>query len=176
VYALIRTLDPALVMLAQEGTKAYREAFDLLYRWEASGPNDLWQADHTLLDVWLLDDRRQPAKPWLSVILDDYSRAVAGFGLSFRAPSALQTALVLRQAIWRKAEPHWHVCGIPAVFYTDHGSDFTSQHLEQVAADLKMQLIFSQVGVPRGRGKIERFFQTPRLAHPWSRPASPWPT
>jgi putative transposase len=160
VYNVMQELDPALVTLAQEGTNAYREAFDLLYRWEASGPNDLWQADHTQLDVWLIDDRGQPATPWLSVILDDYSRAIAGFGLSFRAPSALQTALVLRQAIWRKGEPHWHVCGIPTVFYTDHGSDFTSRHLEQVAADLKLQLIFSQVGVPRGRGKIERFFQT----------------
>ncbi len=65
----------------------YRETFDLLYRWEASGPNELWQADHTQLDVWLHDDRGQPAKPWLTVILDDYSRAVAGFGLSFRSPS-----------------------------------------------------------------------------------------
>jgi putative transposase len=160
VYAIIRTLDPALVTLAQEGTKVYRETFDLLYRWEASGPNELWQADHTQLDVWLRDERGQPAKPWLTVILDDYSRAVAGFGLSFRSPSALQTALVLHRAIWRKSDATWHVCGIPAVFYTDHGSDFTSRHLEQVAADLKMQLIFSQVGVPRGRGKIERFFQT----------------
>ena len=160
VYAIIRDLDPALVTLAHAGIKAYRETFDLLYRWEASDPNELWQADHTQLDVWLIDERGQAAKPWLSVILDDYSRAVAGFGLSFHAPSALQTALVLRQAIWRKAESHWHVCGVPAIFYTDHGSDFTSRHLEQVAADLKMQLIFSQVGVPRGRGKIERFFQT----------------
>ncbi len=160
VYGIIRHLDPALVTLAQAGAKAYRETFDLLYRWEASGPNELWQADHTQLDIWLRDDRGQPAKPWLTVILDDYSRAVAGFGLSFRAPSALQTALTLRQAIWRKGEGTWHVCGIPAVFYTDHGTDFTSRHLEQVAADLKMQLIFSQVGVPRGRGKIERFFQT----------------
>jgi putative transposase len=46
------------------------------------------------------------------------------------------------------------------VFYTDHGSDFTSQHMEQVAADLKMRLIFSKQGEPRGRGKIERFFET----------------
>jgi putative transposase len=33
-------------------------------------------------------------------------------------------------------------------------------HLEQVGADLKVQLVFSQVGRPRGRGKIERFFQS----------------
>lgn len=52
------------------------------------------------------------------------------------------------------------VCGIPEVLYTDHGSDFTSHHVEQVCADLKIRLIFSQVGKPRGRGKIERFFET----------------
>lgn len=160
VYGIMRSLDPALVTLAQEGSSAYRETFDLLYRWEASGPNELWQADHTQLAIWLRDDRGQPAKPWLTVILDDYSRAIAGFGLSFHTPSALQTALVLRQAIWRKGAANWHICGIPAVFYTDHGSDFTSCHIEQVCADLKIQLIFSTVGVPRGRGKIERFFQT----------------
>ena len=110
--------------------------------------------------MWVLGEHDRPVKPWLTVILDDYSRAVAGYRLSVAAPSALQTALALRDAIWRKLEPAWHVCGIPDVFYTDHGSDFTSQHLEQVALDLSMQLIFSTVGVPRGRGKIERFFQT----------------
>ena len=38
VYAVIRQLDPALVTLAHEGTKAYRLAFDLLYRREAPAP------------------------------------------------------------------------------------------------------------------------------------------
>jgi putative transposase len=46
------------------------------------------------------------------------------------------------------------------MLYTDHGSDFTSRHLEQVTADLKIRLIFSAIGQPRGRGKIERFFQS----------------
>lgn len=32
--------------------------------------------------------------------------------------------------------------------------------MEQVAADIKMQLIFSTIGEPRGRGKMERFFGT----------------
>lgn len=160
VYDIIRRLDPALVTLAHEGLEAYREKFDLLYRREATRPNEIWQADHTLLDLWVRDERDQPARPWLTVILDDYSRAVAGYSLNLTAPSALQTALALRQAIWRKSEPRWHICGIPETFYTDQGSDFTSQHLEQVAADLKMVLVFSSVGRPRGRGRIERFFQT----------------
>ena len=84
---------------------------------------------------------------------------MAGYALFFGSPSAIQTALALRQAIWRKGRPGWQVCGIPEIFYTDHGSDFTSHHLEQVAADLKIRLVFSGVGRPRGRGKIERFFE-----------------
>ncbi len=160
VYAIIRHLDPALITLAHEGTKAYRLAFDLLHRREATGPNDLWQADHTPLDLWVRDEDGTPVRPWLTVILDDYSRAVAAYRLSLSAPTALNTALALRDAIGRKSDPRWHVCGIPQTFYTDHGGDFTSRHIEQVALSLKMVLVFSEPGMPRGRGRIERFFQT----------------
>jgi putative transposase len=160
VYDIVRKIDPALITLAHEGTKAYKEAFDLIYRREAKAANQIWQADHTQLDCWLLDSNKKARKPWLTVILDDYSRAVAGYFLSFEAPSALRTALALRQAIWRKEDPRWHVYGIPDQFYTDHGSDFTSLHMEQVSIDLKFELIFSTVGQPRGRGKMERFFGT----------------
>jgi putative transposase len=160
VYDCVRSLDPALLTLAQEGRKAYQDAYDLVYRREASRPNEIWQADHTPLNLWLLDAEGQPARPWLTVIEDDYSRCIAGYFLSFDAPNTLNTALALRQAIWRKADPRWRICGIPDIFYTDHGRDFTSQHMEQVCADLESQLIFSTVGVPRGRGRIERFFLT----------------
>jgi len=157
---IVRGLPAALTTLAHEGRKAYSERFDLVYRREAATPNAVWQADHTLLDVLLVREGKAPAKPWLTTIIDDYSRAVAGYLLSFEAPSALHTALALRQAIWRKESPLWTVCGIPEILYTDNGSDFTSLHLEQVAADLKIRLILSTPGVPRGRGRIERFFDT----------------
>jgi putative transposase len=54
----------------------------------------------------------------------------------------------------------WHICGILEILYTDNGSDFTSKHLEQVAVDLKIRLIFSTPGKPQGRGRVERFFRT----------------
>jgi len=160
VYAIVRSLDPGLVKLAHHGTKAYQNCYDLLYRREASHPNEIWQADHSPLDVWLLNDESQPARPWLTVVEDDYSRAIAGYYLTFEHPSTLNTSLTLRQAIWRKADPRWPICGIPQIFYTDHGRDFTSLHMEQVAADLKMLLVLSTVGKPRGRGRVERFFRT----------------
>jgi putative transposase len=148
------------VLLAQEGRQAYQNEYDLVYRRQASRPNEIWQADHTPLDLRLLDEAGQPARPWLTIIEDDFSRCIAGYFLTFREPNALNTALTLRQAIWRKADPRWRICGIPDIFYTDHGSDFRSQHLEQVCVDLKIQLIHSTVGMPRGRGRIERFFRT----------------
>ena len=160
VYAIICGIDPALRTLAVEGARRYAEVFELVYRRQASRPNEIWQADHTELDLWVVTPAVQPARPWLTVIEDDYSRAIAGYAVNLGAPSALQTALVLRQAIWRKAEPGWHVCGIPGVFYTDHGSDFTSRHMEQAAADLGMRLVFSLPGQPRGRGKVERYLDT----------------
>ena len=160
IHERVASLPPALTTLAHEGSKAYAQNFDLLHRHETEAPNTTWQADHCLLDIVLVREGKEPSKPWLTTIIDDYSRAIAGYFLSFEAPSTLHTSLALRQAIWRKDDAHWHLCGIPRTLYTNNGSDFTSQHLEQVSADLKIRLVFSLPGKPRGRGKIERFFQT----------------
>lgn len=160
VYNIIHGLPQALKTLAIDGEKRYREAFDLIHRREATQPNQIWQADHTQLDLWAKRDDGQVARPWLTIIIDDYSRAVAGFMITFDSPAAAQTALALHQAIWRKSEAHWIIFGIPEILYTDNGSDFTSTHLEQVAADIKMRLVFSTPGHPRGRGRVERFFAT----------------
>lgn len=160
VYAVVRAMNPSSLVLAHEGSRAYQEIYDLLYLQEVERPNERWQADHCLLNIWLIDDQGKVRRVYLTIILDDYSRAIMGYRLSFDAPSAYQTGLTLRQAIGKKEDEHWPACGIPETFYTDHGSDFTSKHMEQVAGQLSMQLIFSQVGRPRGRGKCERFFRS----------------
>ncbi len=160
VRFVTQQLNPGLKLLALEGSKTYAQAYELIYRRESSAPNEMWQADHTPLDILLIDENGQAAKPWLTTIIDDYSRIICGYYLSFDAPCTLHTALALRQAIWRKVEKGWMVCGIPQLFYTDNGSDFTSTHLEQVCIDLKIQTKFSIPGKPQGRGRIERFFLT----------------
>lgn len=160
VHAIIAALDPAMVALAHEGMSGFRDRFEMIHRHRASAPNAIWQADHTMLDVLILDERGKPVRPWLTTVLDDHSRAVAGYTVFLGAPSVLNTCLALRQAIWRKSDPAWPVCGIPDVLYVDHGSDFTSHHLGHVAAALRFQVTYSAVGRPQGRGKIERLFGT----------------
>lgn len=158
VRAIIAAIDPGLRTLAQHGDAAYRDRHELVLRRTAARPNEQWQADHTLLDIAILDKTGAPVRPWLTTMLDDYSRAAAGYTLSADAPTAEQTALALHQAINPKTAPAWPVCGLPDVLYSDHGADFTSARLERVCLDTKIQLIHSRIGVPQGRGKIERFY------------------
>lgn len=160
VHAIVSGLDPAMLTLAHEGAAAFRDRYELVHRHRAERPNATWQADHTQLDIIILDANGAEVRPWLTTVLDDHSRAVAGYMVFLGAPSALNTSLALRQAIWRKVQPDWPVCGIPDVLHVDHGADFTSIHLDQAAADLRFQLIYSAIARPQGRGKIERLFRT----------------
>ena len=51
IQRIVRQLAPALTTLAHEGSKAYQEQFDLIYRHQARVPNAVWQADHSLLPI-----------------------------------------------------------------------------------------------------------------------------
>ncbi|HEY9783802.1 MAG TPA: Mu transposase C-terminal domain-containing protein [Candidatus Obscuribacterales bacterium] len=147
-------------VLAHDGQGAYEQAFELLHRYEADAPNEMWQADHAQLDILVLDSSGRRAKPWLTVILDDFSRAIAGYYLAMEPPSSMRVALALRQAIWRKDDQSWTVCGVPDKLYSDRGSDFMSRHIDQVAIELKFELLQTLPRKPKGKGKVERFFET----------------
>ena len=101
VRSIIQALDPAMVTLALEGPVSYRDRHELVYRHRAERPNAIWQADHTQLDILIQNPDGTPTRPWLTIIIDDYPRAVCGYMVSTTAPSAMNTALALRQAIWR---------------------------------------------------------------------------
>ncbi|MGE8131556.1 Mu transposase C-terminal domain-containing protein [Methylobacterium sp. NPDC080182] len=160
VHAIVTGLDPALVTLALDGDTAFRDRYEIIHRHRAERPNATWQADHTQLDILIRDADGAEVRPWLTTVLDDHSRAIAGYMVFLGAPSALNTSLALRQAIWPKPQVDWPVCGIPDVLHVDHGSDFTSRHLDQAASDLRIRLVYSIVARPQGRGKIERLFGT----------------
>jgi len=160
VHAIVAALGPQLMTLAQDGPGVLRDRYELVYRRQAERPNEVWQADHTELDLLVLNENGRAARPWLTVVLDDCSRAVCGYTVFLGAPSALNLSLALRQAVRPKADPGWVVHGLPEVLYADHGSDFISDHLRQVCADLHIHLVHRAVARPQGRGKVERFLGT----------------
>ena len=60
-------------------------------------PLAIVQIDHTKVDVQLVDEQSRLVlgRPWLTVLLDVFSRAVVGFNLSYNAPAAAGVALAV---------------------------------------------------------------------------------
>jgi putative transposase len=110
--------------------------------------NQVWQEDHTPLDIMLIDEFDQPLdRPWLTKITDSYSRCIMGIHLSFDSPSSQVTALALRHAILPKQYSpeyklleEWSTYGLPENLFTDGGSDFKSEHLKDIAFHLDFSL------------------------------------
>ncbi len=106
--------------------------------------NHVWQCDHTRADILLVDKYGKLLdRPWLTTVIDTYSRCIIGINLGFDAPSSQVVALALRHAILSKHYSHeyqlsedWGTYGKPEHFYTDGGKDFRSNHLQQISVQL----------------------------------------
>ena len=111
VYAIISRLDPALTTLAHEGPARFRDQFELVYRHRASHPNAIWQADHTQLDVLIRDASGEAIRTWLTTVIDDHSRALAGYLVFAGAPSAQSGGSGSAADLGRESprcSPRWH--------------------------------------------------------------------
>ena len=128
--------------------------------------NHVWQCDHTRVDVLLVDQYGELlSRPWLTTVIDTYSRCIIGTILGFDAPSSLVVALALRHAILPKKygaeyklNCEWGTYGKPQHFYTDGGKDFRSNHVQQIATDLGF--VCHLRDRPSEGGIVERPFRT----------------
>jgi putative transposase len=91
------------------------------------------------------------------------SRCIVGIHLGMELPSASVTCLALRHAIAPKQYGSayelsnlWGTYGIPQYLYTDGGPDFTSRHIDQIAASLGITLCLRKR--PSDGGIVERPF------------------
>jgi putative transposase len=87
VRRIMHRLDPGLVALAHHDPDVHRDEFELVLRRESVAAKEMWPADHTELDLLVLDEHGKRARPWLTVVLDDHSRAVAHYPVFFGAPT-----------------------------------------------------------------------------------------
>lgn len=139
-----------------------RDGFDL----DISYSNQVWQCDHTRADILLVDRHGELiGRPWLTTVIDSYSRCIVGINLGFDAPSSLVVGLALRHAILPKnyAEDYglnceWGTYGVPQYLFTDGGKDFRSNHLAEIATQLGFVLKLRDR--PSEGGIVERPFKT----------------
>ncbi|MEH2412425.1 Mu transposase C-terminal domain-containing protein [Nostoc sp.] len=128
--------------------------------------NQVWQCDHTRVDVLLVDQHGKIlSRPWLTTVIDSYSRCIMGINLGYDAPSSQVVALGLRHAILSKQygseyglHEEWGTSGLPQHFYTDGGKDFRSNHLQQIGVQLGF--VCHLRDRPSEGGSVERPFKT----------------
>jgi putative transposase len=128
--------------------------------------NHVWQCDHTRVDVLLVDKYGEIlGRPWLTTVIDTYSRCIVGINLGYDAPSSQVVALALRHAILPKQygleyglNEEWGTYGKPEHFYTDGGKDFRSNHINQIGVQLGF--VCHLRDRPSEGGVVERPFKT----------------
>ncbi|MBD2520533.1 DDE-type integrase/transposase/recombinase [Nostoc sp. FACHB-973] len=112
---------------------------------EITHSNQVWQIDHTGLDIQLTDEDKKEVlgRPYITLVMDSYSDCVAGFNLGFEPPGLNEVALALRHAISRKhygpeyeLQQTWDICGIPEYIVTDHTKEFKSEHFRHISLHL----------------------------------------
>lgn len=139
-----------------------REGKDLTIEYS----NQVWQCDHTRVDVLLVDQHGKIlGRPWLTTVIDSYSRCIVGINFGYDAPSSQVVALALRHAILPKQygeeyglHEEWGTYGKPQHFYTDGGKDFRSNHLQQIGVQLGF--VCHLRDRPSEGGIVERPFKT----------------
>jgi len=128
--------------------------------------NHLWQCDHTWVDLLVVDIEGEIiGRPWLTTVIDTYSRCIMGIRVGFDAPSSQVVALALRHAILPKnygteygLHCQWGTYGKPEYLFTDGGKDFRSQHLKQIGVQLGFTCVLRDR--PSEGGVVERPFGT----------------
>lgn len=133
-------------------------------------PLQVYQIDHTKVDLIVVDELyRQPiGRPYITVIIDVYSRCIAGFCLTLEPPSAMSVGLSLVHAVlskecWlasRNIEAEWPIWGKPEKIYVDNAKEFHSEALRRGCEAHGIELDYRPIGKAHYGGIIERLIGT----------------
>jgi putative transposase len=136
----------------------------------ATTPLSVVQVDHTILDIFLVDDdEREPFKrPWLTVLMDVFSRMVLGFYLSFDAPGAFGTGRAIANSILPKekflkslgVDGDWPCWGKMVSIHCDNAKEFRGNMLKDACLAYNIDLKFRPVRKPVYGSHIERLMGT----------------
>ena len=168
----IKKLDAIKKTKAREGNKAARDAYAPIkgHFPGAEFPLSVVQVDHTPVDIILVDDiHRQPiGRPWLTLLIDVFSRMVLGFYISFDPPGNLSLGLCLTQAFLPKEkwlakfgiETAWPCWGIPRTIHADNAKEFRGNMLKKACKEYGINLEWRPVATPHYGAHIERLLGT----------------
>lgn len=126
------------------------------------------EIDHTLLDIWVLDPRSgiPLGRPWITLVIDRFSKYLLGLYISFYGPSVATTASAIKESIRPKdgymdllKSPQlvWSAMGCAECYVVDNGLEFHAQQFMRIAWELRSDLIFNPVRSPWYKAMVERY-------------------
>ena len=120
---------------------------------------EVGHVDHTPLDVRLVSSVNGTplGSPWLTLLVDAYSRTVLAFCLSFDAPSRASVLSVLHDCVRRHGR-------VPDTVVVDQGPEFHSNDVEGAFAYLRVHKVERPARKPRFGAVMERMFGTTNTA------------
>lgn len=166
--SLVQAMAPYDVYKARYGQRAA----DIKFRAAGRGvgavrPLARAAMDHSRMDVFVVDDRTglPLGRPWLTLIIDEYSRYVLGYYLGFEEPSNVSMTRALRHALAPKddcaeIQGTWDAWGVIELLVVDNGLEFHARALEAGAGRYGIAVQFCPRRKPWYKGKVERFFGT----------------
>lgn len=122
------------------------------HKFDFSAPLECVQVDG-LYTVGVPDAKGRKRQAILMTFLDDATRRVLYAAFAFT-----ENSLVFERGIKHILKAHGKI----GQLYADHGAAFLNAQTQRILDTLGIILVHSQVGRPRGRGKIERLHRTIR--------------
>ena len=158
---------------AREGRKASDATFKAVMKApKAKRINQVWYIDHTRLDGHLVINGQRKAvlgRPWVTLVVDAFSRMIVGAFISFIPPSIHSVSAALKNAIRPKLHVlekypdlgrPWRTMGLPAKIVCDRALEFTGGSFERACAELGIEVVWCPRKTPQWKGIIERTNRT----------------
>lgn len=164
----VKKKTPFEVLAAKKGERvAKREFRKMGKKILTSYALERVEVDHTVVDLFAVHkDYRIPlGRPYLTQLVDCYSKAVVGFYLGFEPPSYVSVSLALKNAIQRKdsllssypsVKNEWLCYGIPDLLVTDNGKEFLSKAFDAACETLLITVHQNKVETPDNKPHVER--------------------
>ena len=168
---LIESMSAYDVCVARYGKDYARNRFrHSILSGEQLHPLQKFEADHTLIDIMLVDELGYPiGRPWLTVIIEVFTRVIIGYEITFEHPSYKSVAKALLHAILPKTNQKvdypdtvsdYTMYGIPESIFVDNGPEFHGHSFESMCFELGTTIGYTGRKTPWNKPHVESFNRT----------------
>lgn len=178
VRSRLNQIPERMKMEKRRGRKVAAEHFEPI-RGSFPGadyPLAVVQIDHTPVDAIVVDehDREPIDRPYLTIVIDIFSRMIIGFAIYLEKPNAFTTGLAISHAVLPKDEwlkemnvkVDWPCWGKMRKIHLDNAKEFRGTVMERACKEHDITVEHRPKGRPQYGGHVERGFRTfMRRAH-----------